>query len=65
MCDDVTAIYHMYLTIGEWRYISNMIKVASADTKNEELKKCLMEISLNLNPDYPKPDYPITINKKK
>ena len=51
MYNDRTAIRKVYLTVSEWRYISDMIKVASDDTKNEELKKCLLCISLRLDPD--------------
>lgn len=51
MIYDVTAIKEVALTVGEWRYISDMIKIASGETQNEELKNCLMSISLTLNPD--------------
>lgn len=51
MINDITAIKEVALTVGEWRYISDMIKIASGETQNEELKNCLLTISLELSPD--------------
>ena len=51
MIYDVTSIKALALTVGEWRYISDMIKIASGEIQNEELKNCLLTISLELNPD--------------